>query len=69
MTYGAHRSSQGGARGAMALPKFLENIIILGFEGRFSKQNSAIRLKSNTLAPQIFCPPQIFGLATPLMVR
>jgi len=36
-------------------------MIILSFERRFSKQNSVIRLKSYTL------PPQIFGLATPLL--
>ena len=42
--------------------KFLENIVILWFERRFSKQNSAIRLKSNILAPQIF------WLATPLVL-
>jgi len=45
----------------MALPKFLENIVILCFERRFSKQNAVIRLKSNVLAPQIF------GLDTPLV--
>jgi len=38
------------------LPTFLENIDILCFERRFSKQNSVIRLKSNILDPQIFCP-------------
>jgi len=42
-------------------PQFLENIVILCFESRFFKQNSAIRLKSN-----IF-PPKISGLATPLV--
>jgi len=48
-------------------PKFLENIVILCFERRFSKQNSAIRLKSSILAsPKFFDPHQIFGLATPL---
>jgi len=36
----------------MALPKFLENIVILCFERRFSKQNSVIRLKSNILTPK-----------------
>jgi len=46
------------------LPKFLENIVILCFESRFSEQNSVIRLKSN-----IFAHPQISGLATPLVVR
>jgi len=48
----------------MAPLKFLENIVILCFERRFSKQNSVIRLKSN-----IFAPPQSFGLATPLCAR
>ena len=38
----------------MPLPKFLENIVILCFEKRFSKQNSAIRLKSNIVTPQNF---------------
>jgi len=51
-----HRPSQGGPWP----PKFLENIVILCFESRFSKQNSVIRLKSN-----IF-PPEISRLATRL---
>jgi len=38
----------------MAPQKFLENIAILCFEMRFSKENSAIRLKSNILAPPKF---------------
>ena len=55
----------GAARGrakepSMSPSKFLENIVILGFERRFYKQNSVIRLKSNTLVPQISGP------ATPL---
>jgi len=51
----------------MPPPKFLENIVILCFERRFSKQNSVIRLKSSILAPpKFFGPSQIFGLATPL---
>jgi len=33
-------------------PKFLENIVILCFERRFSKQNIVIGLKSNILAPK-----------------
>jgi len=45
----------------MAPSKFLENIVILPFQWRFSKQNGVIRLKSNILAP-----PKMFGLATPL---
>jgi len=46
-------SYKGVARGAMP-PKFLENIVILSFERRFSKQNRAIRLKSTILAPPKF---------------
>jgi len=42
-------------------PQILENIVILCLKNRFSKQNSVIRLKSN------IWPPQILGLATPLM--
>jgi len=42
-------------------------MVILGFEGRFTKQNSAIRLKSNILASPQFFPPKFFGLATPLV--
>ena len=49
-----HRRSQRGAKGAMPPKKFLENIVILCFEKRFSKQNSAIRLKSNIVTPQNF---------------
>jgi len=45
-----------GAKGAMP-PTFLENIVILCFEKRFSKKNSVIRLKSNNLAPPNFLPP------------
>jgi len=42
-------------------PKFLENIVILCFDSRFSKQ---IRIKSYTLVPpKNFGPPQILGLA------
>ena len=41
-----HRRSQGMQRGHDP-HKFLENIVILCFEGRFSKQNSVIRLKLN----------------------
>ena len=43
-----HRRSQGGQRGH-APQKFLENIVILCFERRFSKQNNVIRLKLNIL--------------------
>jgi len=42
-----------GAKGAMAPAKFLENIVILCFERRFSKQSSVNHLKSNILPPQI----------------
>jgi len=34
--------------------KFLENVVILCFERRFSKQNSVIRLKSYILPPPKF---------------
>jgi len=43
-----------GGKGAMPPQKFLENVAILCFERRFSKQNSVIRLKSNILAPPKF---------------
>ena len=42
--------ARGGAKGALS-PQFLENIAILCFERRFSKQNSVIRLKSSILPP------------------
>jgi len=47
-------------------PKFLENIAILCFERRFSKQNSVIRLQSNILPLQKFLAPPSFwaGYAT-----
>jgi len=48
-------------------PKFLEDIVILCFERRFSKQNSVIHLKSNIFAPPKFFALPIFGLATPLL--
>jgi len=41
-------------------PKFLENIVILLFQWRFSKQNGVIRLKSNILVP----PKILAGYAT-----
>ena len=46
----------GVARGAKGVihPKFLENIVILCYERRFSKQNSVVRLKSNILPPKKF---------------
>ena len=50
MTIGVAR----GAKEAMIPPKVLENIVILCFERRFSKQNSVIRLKSNILGPRKF---------------
>jgi len=60
-----HRRSRRGQRGHA--PNVLEDIVILCFERRFSKQNSIIHLKSSILArPKFFGPSQIFGLATPL---
>jgi len=47
-----HKRSQGAKEPWP--PKFLENIFILSFKRRFSKQNSVIRLKSNILAPTKF---------------
>jgi len=44
-----HRRNQRRAKGAMPPPKFVENIVILFFERRFSKQNSVIHLKLNIL--------------------
>jgi len=44
-----HRRSQGRAKGVIPPPKLVENIVILCFEGRFSKQNCVIRLKLNIL--------------------
>jgi len=49
----------------MGPPKCLENIVILCFERRFSKQNSMIRLKSNILAPPNFW----VGYATAFSVK
>ena len=43
-----------GAKGAMAPITFLENIVFLCFEKRYSKQSSVIRLKSNILVPPAF---------------
>ena len=43
-------------------PTVLENIVILCFERRFSRQDSVIRLKLNIL------PLKRFGLATPLLL-
>ena len=43
-----------GVKRAMAPPTFLENIVFLCFERRFSIQNGVIRLKSNILAPPNF---------------
>jgi len=43
-------------------PKFLEHIVILCFEKRFSKQNRVIRLKSNILAtPKFLTTPKFLG--------
>ena len=42
--------------------KYLEHIVILCFERRFSKQNCAIRLKSNILvSPKYFGPLKFLG--------
>ena len=62
-------AARGDQRGH-APPKCLENMVILCFERHFSKQCSVIRPKSNILAPPkiYFSPPQISGLATPLLV-
>jgi len=59
-----HRRSQVGSKGPCP-PKFLEKIVILCFERRFSKQNSVIRLKSNIFGLPKFlgCPPKV---VTPL---
>jgi len=46
--------ASGGGKGLCLPPKFLENIVILCFERRFSKQNSVIHLKSNILTPSQF---------------
>ena len=48
-----HRRNQGGQRGHVP-SIFLENIVVLCFERRFSKQNSVIRPKTNILAPPKF---------------
>jgi len=45
--------------------KFLENIVILCFERRFSKQNSVIRLKSSILARPNFLAPINFWAGYP----
>ena len=62
-TVRTHRRSHEGAKAAMPPPKFLEHVVFLCFERRFFKQNSVIRLKSNTF------PPLNFGLPTPLHVH
>jgi len=49
----SHRRCQGGPKRPCP-PKFLENVVILCFQSRFSKQNSVIRLKSNIFSPKIF---------------
>jgi len=53
-----------GGKGAMAPPKFLENIVILWFERPFSTQNSVIRLKSNIPPPKLWA-----GYATGRLLR
>ena len=47
-----HRRRQWGPKGPCPPPIFLEHIVILCFERRFSKQNSVVRLKSNIFASQ-----------------
>jgi len=54
-----HRRSQWGRKGLWP-PKLLENIVILCFERRFSKQNSDICLKSNIFPPKR-PPPKFLG--------
>ena len=49
-----------GAKGPCSPPKYLENIVILCFERRFSKQNSVIRPKSSIFRPQNFLAPTIY---------
>jgi len=44
----------GGGKGTIAAPKFLENLVILPFNWRFSKQNGVICLKSNISPPPKF---------------
>ena len=55
-----------GARGGLGghvPPKFLEHIVICASRGGITNKNSVISLKH--FGPhQIFCPTQIFGLAT-----
>jgi len=59
--------ASGGPKGPWPR-QILENIVILCFERRFSKQSSVFRLKSDILSPRFFIwPPQIFGLATALL--
>ena len=58
--YTQHRRSQGGTKGPCP-PKFLENIVICALRGVFL--NKIMLFAWN----QTFWPPQIFGLATPLI--
>jgi len=60
-----HRRSQGGQRDH-GPSKYLENIVIVCLEKRFSKQNSLFRLKSNVLSPPKFLalPNSWAGYAT-----
>jgi len=48
-------------------PKFLTYLVILCFEKQCPKQNYCCSPKVKYFAPQIVCPPKIFGLATPLI--
>jgi len=53
--------AKGGDKGATP-PQFLENIVILCFERRFSKRNNVIRLKSNISPPQFLGWLRYFSL-------
>jgi len=53
--------ARGGQRSHVP-PKFLEHAVILYFEGRFSKQNGVILLKSDILPPRnFFATPKFLG--------
>ena len=57
-----HQRRSQGRPGGHGLPKFLAYVVILFFERRYPKQNSAIRLKSNILATtNFFAPQKILG--------
>ena len=58
--------ARGGKKGH-GPQNFLENIVILCFDRRFSKQNSVIRPKSNLLAPPNFSLPKFLGWLRPCL--